>query len=462
MSASVSIVSSLVELNSPERRKFLSSLSDSETLSLFYDWKQWARPNQIAPEGTWSNWLCLSGRGWGKTRVGAEWVRHNAENHPDRKELRIALVAPVAGDARKVMVEGESGIMAISPPWARPSFNPSLSQLTWPSGAIGILFSADEPDRLRGPQFHLAWSDEIAAWGGKGGSKREGGSKGGETWDNLQMGLRLGDNPQNCITTTPRPIQLIRELKADPATVISSGSTFENSANVARKFLDRMVRKYAGTRLGRQELYAEVLDDTPGALWTRDLIERHRVDGHPDLIRIVIGVDPAVTSGEDSDNTGIVVVGLGANYHAYVLRDLTCKLTPIGWATRVCNVYTHYKADRVVGEVNNGGDLVEANLRSVDPLLSYKSVHASRGKRVRAEPIASLYEQGYVHHVRDTENPHHLTDLEDMMTNFVSDQMDKSPDNLDALVWALTELYLEPEEESGMVSYYEPVRISPF
>lgn len=450
MSTSVSLVSSIAALPTLKRQKFLASLSDSEALALYYDWKQWARPEQIAPPGNWSNWLVLAGRGFGKTRTGAEWVRDNVENHPLKTELRIALIAPTARDARKVMVEGESGILAVCPPWNAPHFNPSLSQVTWKCGATATLYSAEEPDRARGPQHHLAWSDELASW------------EGPEMWDMIQMGLRLGDDPQNCITTTPRPKDLIRELLKDPSTVKSSGSTFDNAANVAKKFLQKMTRKYEGTRLGRQELYAEVLDDTPGALWTRALIDKFRVDGCPEFIRIVIGVDPAVTSGDNSDSTGIIIVGLGINYHAYVLRDLTCKLPPIGWAQRVVNAYQYYGADRVVGEVNNGGDLVEANLRTVDPMLPYKSVHASRGKRVRAEPIASLYEQGYVHHVRDTDTPHHLNDLEDEQCNFVADQMDRSPDHLDALVWAITELYLEPNENEGIVVYEDRVNISPY
>jgi phage terminase large subunit-like protein len=451
MSDPSSLILSLAGLPPSQRTKLLQKLSEEEALSLLYHWESWARPNQLPPSGDWATWLCLAGRGFGKTRVGAEWVRWNVEHHPNKKELRIALVAPTDGDARKVMVEGESGILAVCPPWNKPSYNPSNRQVTWPSGALATTYSAEEPDRLRGPQHHIAWGDEIAAW------------KKAETLDNLMFGLRLGSRVQKCFTTTPRPKNIVRAIRDEPSTVVTVGSTFDNAANLAPSFLRDIRKKYEGTRLGRQEIYAEILEDTPGALWNRALIERLRVDGVPcELKRVVIGVDPAVTSGENSDSTGIVVVGLGTNNHSYVLRDLTCKLPPIGWATRVVNASTHYQADRVVCEVNNGGDLVENNLRTVAPYLPYKSVHASRGKRVRAEPIASLYEQGYIHHLRDPENPHHLSDMEDQMCNFVPDQMDASPDNMDALVWALTEIYLEPMEQEQVFVYEDRVHISPY
>lgn len=401
-------------------RKLLARLTDAEAEEALYDWPLWARPNQLAPAGDWSTWLLLAGRGFGKTRTGAEFVR--AEVDAGRAS-RVALVAPTAADARDVMVEGESGILAISPPWNRPLYEPSKRRLTWPNGAQATLYSADEPDRLRGPQQDLAWADELAAW------------RYPETWDMLMFGLRLGRRPRVAVTTTPKPTRLIRDLIASPTTAITRGSTFDNHANLAPAFLDVIVRKYEGTRLGRQELYAEVLDDTPGALWTRAMIEAAQAPGaFPDMKRVVVAIDPAVTSGEQSDETGIIVAGLGVDGIAYVLADRTCRLSPDGWASRAVIAYDDFDADRIIAEVNNGGDLVEATIRTVRRNIPYKKVHASRGKRVRAEPIAALYEQGRVKHAPG------LHALEDQMVTFVPDGAEGSPDRVDALVWALTEL----------------------
>jgi len=379
-----------------------------------------ARPAQIPPPGAWQYWLLKAGRGFGKTRVGGEWTIKQAREHPG---CRLALVAPTAGDTRDVMVEGESGILTISPDGFMPLYEPSKRRLTWPNGSIATLYSAEEPNRLRGPQHHYAWCDELASW------------KYPATWDMLLFGLRLGQNPQAVITTTPRPIQIIKDLMKDPRCVVTGGSTYENADNLAPTFITSIVQKYEGTRLGRQELNAEILDDNPGALWHRDVIENLRIQKAPQMVRIVVGVDPAVSGGEDSDETGIIVDGLAANGHGYTLADYTIRGSPLEWARAVVRAFHEWKADRVIGEVNNGGDLVEANLRTVDRNIPFKSVHATRGKAIRAEPIAALYEQGKWHHVGA------FPQLEDQLTEWMPNEPNqKSPDRLDAHVWAAVEL----------------------
>jgi predicted phage terminase large subunit-like protein len=401
--------------------KVIASLSEKQADELLADWRFWARPQQIAPDGDWRVWLIMAGRGWGKTRTGAEYVREQIES---RTCSRFALVGPTAADCRDVMVEGESGILAISHDGFRPNYEPSKRRLTWPNGTIATTYSADEPDRLRGPQHDGAWCDEPAAW------------KYPEAFDMLMFGLRLGSDPRAVVTGTPKPVRLIRELLKSPTTHLTRGSTYENRDNLAPAFLEQIVNRYEGTRLGRQELLGELLDDVPGALWTRQRIDDLRVSTAPDLIRIVVAIDPAMTANEDSDETGIGVAGKGVDGHLYVLKDLSCRMSPDGWARRAVNAYQEFQADRIVAEVNNGGDLVEQVLRTVDAKVAYKAVHASRGKRVRAEPISSLYEQGKAHHVGS------MPDLEDQMCNFTSDGFDGSPDRVDWLVWAASELML--------------------
>lgn len=379
-----------------------------------------ARPEQVSPPGPWHVWLVLAGRGWGKTRCGAEWVHDQALSGVSR----IALVGATAADVRDTMIEGPSGILATAPVGARPLYEPSKRRLTWPSGVQATAYSADEPDRLRGPQHGACWADELAAW-----------RYADDTWAMLMMGLRMGQAPRCLVTTTPRPIRIVRDLLKDPSTHVTRGSTYDNAAHLAPTFLAEIERRYAGTRLGRQELHAEILDDTPGALWTRDQIEASRVREVPALKRLVVAVDPAVTAGEDSDETGIVVAGLGTDGHGYVLDDKSCRLSPQGWAARAVIAYHASKADRLIAEVNNGGDLVETIVRSIDRAVSYRAVHAARGKLTRAEPIAALYEQGKVHHIGA------LPELEDQMCSYVPGQ--PSPDRMDALVWALTDLMLD-------------------
>jgi len=408
-------------------------LPDDDAQDVLDDWRVWARPSQLPPGGAWRVWLLLAGRGFGKTRSGAEWVRRQAESGAAE---RIALVAPTARDARLVMVEGESGLLAIASDARRPVFEPSKRQLTWPNGAISTLFSADEPDRLRGPQFDAAWCDELAAW------------RYPQAWDMLMMGLRLGQNPRVVVTSTPKPVKLIRALLASPDCAVTRGGTRENADNLAPGFLDAILKQYEGTRLGRQELEAELLEDMPGALWSRDQIERARVDEAPVLRRVVVAIDPAASAGEDADETGIVVAALGQDSQGYVLDDLSGRFSPHDWASRALEAYRAHRADRIVAEVNNGGAMVEATLRVLDAGVSYKPVHASRGKLARAEPVAALYEQGRIHHVGA------FPALEDQMCAFTGGPLAHlaSPDRVDALVWALSELMLH-SAEPGLLSY---------
>lgn len=409
-------------------------LADEDAQAVIDDWSLWARPSQLPPAGDWRVWLLLAGRGFGKTRSGAEWVRAQAESGA---AARIALVAPTARDARLVMVEGESGLLKIASDRQRPVFEPSKRQLTWPNGAVATLYSADEPDRLRGPQFDAAWCDELAAW------------RYPAAWDMLMMGLRLGQDPRVVVTTTPKPVKLIRALLASPDCAVTRGGTRENANNLAPGFLDAILKQYDGTRLGRQELDAELLEDMPGALWSRDAIERARVEEAPVLRRVVVAIDPAASAGADSDETGIVVAALGQDSHGYVLDDLSGRYSPHDWASRALEAYRAHRADRIVAEVNNGGAMVEATLRVLDAGVSYKPVHASRGKLARAEPVAALYEQGRIHHVGA------FPALEDQMGAFTGGPLAHiaSPDRVDALVWALSELMLTTAEP-GLLGYY--------
>ena len=405
-----------------------------DAVDTLHDWHLWARPSQLAPEGAWRVWLLLAGRGFGKTRTGAEWVRAAAESDAAR---RIALVAPTARDARLVMVEGASGLLAIAPDAQRPVYEASKAQLAWPSGAVATLFSADEPDRLRGPQFDAAWCDELAAW------------RYPQAWDMLMMALRLGRHPRVVATTTPKPVKLIRQLLAAPDCVVTRGTTRENADNLAPGFLAAMLQQYEGTRLGRQELEAELLDDMPGALWSRDAIERARVAELPVLRRVVVAIDPAASSGASADETGIVVAALGEDGQGYVVADISGRYRPHDWAARAIDAYHAHRADRIVAEVNNGGAMVEATLRVIDAGVAYKAVHASRGKLARAEPVAALYEQGRVHHLGA------FPALEDQMCAFTGGPLSYSgsPDRVDALVWALSELMLGPAEPA-LLRYY--------
>jgi len=399
------------------------------TSTLYNEWQSTARDSQLTPPrsiyGDYNIWLILAGRGWGKTRTGAMDTIMYALRNP---EVQVAVVTPTFGDIRRVAFGGVSGIIKNLPPECLMSgrgrgYNASASEITLYNGSKIMGFSATEPDRLRGPQFHRAWCDELAAWFYP------------ETFDQLMFGLRLGQNPQCVITTTPKPSPIIRGLMKRKGIVITRGSTFENEANLAPAALQQLREKYDNTRLGRQELYAELLDDSEGALWNYKNLDETRVtkDEVPELRRIIVAIDPAVTNNEGSDETGIVIAGQADNGRYYVLDDVSGKMTPDGWGRLAIDMYYKYQADRIVAEVNNGGDLVERLIRTIDNEVSYTPVNASRGKMVRAEPIAALYEQKKVSHVGM------FTELEEQLCSFTVGSR-KSPDRLDALVWALTEL----------------------
>lgn len=370
--------------------------------------------------------MILAGRGWGKTRTGAEDVAWYGLSNPGS---RIAVIGPTYADARDTCVEGDSGLLGVLPLEAIKTWNRSLGELILVNGTRYKLFSADEPDRLRGPQHHRAWCDELAAW-----TKPD-------TWDQMLFGLRLGEHPQVVVTTTPKPVPLVRRIAKDARTRLTRGKTLDNAANLAPSALEQLQARYAGTRLGRQELEAEILDDVPGALWTRAMIEDALwLDNLPELQRIVVAIDPSGTRGaEDAgDSIGIIVAGIGIDGRGYVLADRTCKLSPAGWGARAVAAYHDFGADRIIAERNFGGAMVEAVIRAADPRVAYSEVTASRGKTVRAEPVAALYEQGNISHVRG------LSDLEDQMCQMASDGYlgEGSPDRLDALVWAMTDLML--------------------
>lgn len=418
--------------------RLLGSLDDDDLAFVLSDWQVWARDDQLPPTASdsgeaWRVWLILGGRGAGKTRAGAEWVKAKAlGQHPIASEPagRIALVGETLGDVRRVMIEGQSGLLAIHADADRPRFEVSKGLLVWPNGAIAEVFSAETPEALRGPQFAAAWCDELCKW-----------RNAEATWDMLQFGLRLGELPQVAITTTPKPVALLKAILADPLTVTSRAATEANAGNLAPTFLAEMTRRYAGSLLGRQELNGELIEDMSGGLWRRDWIEERRVADAPELRTIVVAVDPPVTATATSDACGIVVAGLGADGRGYVIDDRTLQgREPSEWARAVRAAYHDHGADRVVAEINQGGDLVVSVLKQIDAAMPVRTVRATRGKWVRAEPVAALYAEGRVVHVG------RFDALEDQMIAFGVDNRAgaKSPDRMDALVWALTDLIIDP------------------
>lgn len=471
--------------------KLFNKIPYGDFEALRHKWEFWARPNQLAPMGDWVFWLLLAGRGFGKTRTGAEWINDRVCSG---KAKRIALVAPTAADVRKVMVEGESGLLAVSPPWNRPIFEPSKLQVTWPNGAIAQLFSAEEPERLRGPQCDTFWADELAAW------KRM-----QETWDMLQFGFRLGNDPRGVVTTTPKPVPIVKELVKDDRskggqTAVTRGSTYDNKANLAEKFYTTVVTKYEGTRLGRQELEAEILEDMPGSLWNRTALDLNRIKATvqfppivkpadiiiggvteyetaevlrraaqaimalvpEDLTRLVVAVDPNASNDEGSDEIGITVQGLGLSGTGYLLADCSMRGSPSEWASAAVLAHDAFKADQIIGEANQGGNMVEHTITTAAKFLKIEGkrssdfvgvtlVHATRGKVTRAEPVSSLYEQNRIKHVGT-----HTT-LEDQMCLFTSDfdrrAMGYSPDRVDALVWGFTHLFHEQQDGAGIFDF---------
>ena len=445
----------LRELPAAKVKKLFEELGPLKTEELKHDWNFWARDNQLEPDSNeWNTWFINAGRGFGKTRSGVEWVRENVK----RGCKRIAAVASTNSDIERVMVKGESGFLSVC--WKGdktyagkkmgfPEWSPTKRTLTWENGAQVQFFSAEEPERLRGPQFELAWCDETAAW-----------NKDMDTWSMLQFCMRLGKHPRIMVTTTPKPTKLIRQILKDPKTVVTTGSTFDNSANLAGTYLTAVKEQYEGTRLGRQELYAEVLEEAQGALWTTAMLDEASVkhEAVPDLSRIVVALDPAVTSNAESDMTGIVVAGIDVNGVAYVLGDYTDRLSPQGWASKAIELYHQHQADRIVAEVNQGGDMVKTTIHGEDETVPYKAVRASRGKFARAEPISALYERGLVKHVSNPPDGASLNELETQMRTWEPLGSIGSPDRLDALVWAITDLSLNGYSKPKLTLAYSSAK----
>lgn len=442
MSAPAWMEQQLTQLRAGDVDDFVDGLSESNQRYLLrelFDWEgTWAREAQKEPLGSWRVWLIKAGRGFGKTRTGAEWVRKQVEQGLAR---RIALVGQTASDVRDVMVEGETGILAVSPPHMRPKYEPSKRRLTWfnedgSRRAVATCFTAEKADQLRGPQHDAAWCDELAAWPSK------------DAWDNLMLGLRMGVRPRAVVTTTPKPTILLRDLMARTSTVTTGGSTYENIHNLAAAFIEDVLDRYEGTTLGRQELHAELLEEAEGALWKRKWIEDARwtstLGPHPDLEELVVAIDPAGSRKQTSSETGIVVAGRAqvtesdgkTRPHFWVLEDRSGRYTPDGWARLAIDGYYEYDGDWVIGERNNGGDMVESTVVQVDDTVPFDDVWASRGKVPRASPVAALYQQGRVHHVGL------FRDLEDQLCQWEPDTGQESPDRLDALVWAIS--YMMP------------------
>lgn len=424
---------------SPEEVKdLIVDMSLGDAAALQYDWRFWARPGQTPPQWDWRVWFLKGGRGSGKTWVGANQMNEWAKLHQ-----RLALIGRTAADVRDTMIEGDSGIIPMSPPWFMPKYEPAKRRVIWPNGAFALCFTADEPNLLRGPQFEKAWCDELAAW-----------RKLQEAWNNLMFGLRLGRNPQCIVTTTPRPLDTLKKILALKTTHTTTESTFANVDNLAEQWADEIISMYAGTRLGRQELSGEVLDDNPNALWSMAILDKYRVAEHPPLDIVVVAVDPSVSDQEEKDKDkhlaldklaecGIVVGGrkgkkFDPRSHSYVLDDMTIQGKPEVWAAQVVHAYHEHKADKVVAEANNGGALVRAVIQAIDPDIPVELVHAARGKKTRAEPVSTLYEAGRVHHVGS------FMELEQQQCEWEPGM--KSPDRLDADVWLITDLMLGDDE----------------
>lgn len=414
----------MASLPASQRARLLHKLSRRQQADLNFDWTFWARPEQLPPPGKWLVWAMIAGRGWGKTRPGSEWVIEQARKD---KTCRIALVGKTPADYNGTMITGESGILTKSPPWFMPRHIPSQRKLVWPNGAIAECFSGETPDALRGPQFKKAWVDELAKF-----------KYPKQTWDNLMLGLRIGDDPRCVITTTPRPIKTLKDILKERSTVVTGGSTYENLENLAPAFAKEVLRQYEGTRLGRQELHGELLSDVPGALFSLDRFDRNRVHVVPLLSRIVIPIDPAGSSDEEASETGIVPCGLGEDGHGYILADVSGHYTPGEWSRKAIDHYLSLQANAIVGERNHGGEMVGHTVRMTAKDMGievvYYDVTASRGKYTRAEPIGALDEQGRIHVVGC------LPELEDQMSSWVPG-MD-SPDRLDSAVWGLSALML--------------------
>ena len=426
-------------LTAEESAALFDAMTPQERASKLYDWSFWARPEQLEPAGVWSTWLALCGRGWGKTEAGAQWIRHRVANGA----RSLAIVAETQKDLEEVMVPR---IVKAHPPGEAPSVRYKPVRVKWANGALALGYNGTEPNQLRGPEFDTAWVDELAKY-----------RAAQDVWDMLQFTMRVGD-PRVLVTTTPRPTAIIKAIVSDRRTIVMRGNTLDNAPNLPPEFVEKLVERYGGTRLGRQEINAELLEDVPGALFNQDNIDKNRIRNKSGLAsislrRIVVAVDPAITSGEDSDETGVVVCGVDDQHppHGYVLDDVSGIYAPAEWAKKALHMYHKHKADRIVAEINQGGEMVEATIRMFNANVPYKGVHASRGKVIRAEPVSGLYEQNRVHHVGI------FADLETQLCAFTSDFDKKksgySPDRLDAMVWAMTELMVEHQND-GIIQFY--------
>ena len=435
-----------VEMTPEAITERVMGLSGRECLEILYTWPLWARPDQLPPRRTeWAVWLLMGGRGMGKTRAGAEWIiEREAKGYK-----RFGLIGETANDCRKIIVEGPSGILACAPPWNRPNYEPDNRQILWPSGARADLFSGDSPDQLRGPNFDTIWADELAKW-----------RYPQEAMDTVDLALRLGQNPQTVITTTPRPIPILRRYLKNPLCEVSQGSTYANRANLSERFIERLRERYGTeSRWAQQEILGSLLEDIEGALWSTQRIEETRLGENsrlPDMRRIIVGVDPQTKQSADTDSeeetpagTGIIVCGEGSDQRGYVLEDLSADLNPHEWASVACNAYRRWQADLIVVERNNGGEMVRNTIQALEPTIPVKVVWASRGKIVRAEPVATLYENNRISH-------HGMfPDLEDEMVFYTGDPKEESPHRLDALVWGLTELFISGEDQ---LQHYDPTQ----
>lgn len=436
---SLSLNALLADATDEEIHAFLNSLSPNALASLPWLFEHWALDHQIPPAGKWRNWVLTGGRGAGKTRAGAEWVRSLVEGsrpHDIGRYSRLGLIADTLDQAREVMIFGDSGIMACTPPDRRPKWQASRKTLEWPNGAIAQIFSGSDPESLRGPQFDAAWVDEFAKW-----------KKAEESWDMLQFGMRLGDDPRTLITTTPRSIKILKEIMEDPGTVITRAPTSANMHNLAPGFINALKNRYEGSFLGRQELEGEFVSEVDGALWSFELLEACRKQKPEDLDRIVVAIDPPVTHHNQSDECGIVVAGAtygGADsrsWKAYVLADISLsRARPEEWAAKAVAAYHEYDASAIIAEVNQGGDMVASMIRQIDPMVKFTAVRAKQGKALRAEPISALYAQEKISHCGV------FSELEDQMLlmSLTGYQGSGSPDRLDALVWAIHSLLIEP------------------
>jgi len=416
-------------------REWLAEITEAQAEALLYDWRFWARPEQIHPRGDWYVWLFMGGRGSGKTRAGAEWVREQIELVPS-----VAIVGRTAHDVNQTMISGRSGLMKVFPPHQQPKHEPTKRMITFHNGAVAYAYTAYEPDELRGPQHGAAWCDELAAWRYLQA-----------TWDNIEYGLRDAPNPHIMITSTPRTITFLKHLIAQAETgsgsvVMSRSSLYANAANLPARYVQRIRERFEGTAYARQEIYGELIEDNPSALWTRDVIDRNRVFKAPELVHILVAVDVATTSNEYSDETGIVVGGKGVDGDGYILDDATCTMAkPHEWAMAAIAEYHKYQANAIVAETNQGGEMIAATIHAIDPTVPVVSVRASRGKRTRAEPVAAMDIQGHIHHVG------RFPELEDQMCQWVGDGSDRhSPDRLDARVWCISKLFNIAEKEKAL------------